>query len=125
MNLDAPLFSLCGLKRRGVCVGVYDGDTVKCIFPFGGKEYKWNCRLEGIDTPEIRSKDPTEKVIALEARDFLREQILGKEVKIVCGDFDKYGRLLTTIKLGWTNINELMLNEGHAQLYDGGTKNDW
>ena len=48
-------------------VKVYDGDTITVVFPLKykvkgipilGQMYKWNCRLIGIDTPELRTKCP-------------------------------------------------------------------
>ena len=39
---DAPKFSLEGQKVKAKIVSVYDGDTVKCVFPLHDKLYKWN-----------------------------------------------------------------------------------
>ena len=47
----------------------------------------------------MRTKNIKEKELATEVRDFLRDLILDKIVKIKCGDFDKYGRLLAHIYL--------------------------
>lgn len=118
-------FSLDGMEVMGTCCSAYDGDSVKCIFEFNGKKYRWNCRLDGIDTPEIRSKNVLEKKAALEARDFLREKILDKDIKIKCGKFDKYGRVLVNIWKDKECINELMVNNGYAHKYDGGKKQLW
>ena len=118
-------FSLKDLKTQAKVVSVYDGDTITLVFEFANQYYKWNCRLDGIDTPEMKSKNNEEKALAIKARDYLREQILGKIVDIECGDFDKYGRLL--IKLIYENqcMNELMISQGHAKAYFGGTKESW
>ena len=56
---DAPLFSLEGQEIKAKVVSVYDGDTVKCVFP--KKDVKWNCRLSGVDTPELRTRNKIEK----------------------------------------------------------------
>ena len=40
---------------------VYDGDTITVAFPFGDKMFSWNCRLTGVDTPEIRTRNKQEK----------------------------------------------------------------
>ena len=48
-----------------------------------------------------------------------------------CGEWDKYGRLLGTIFIierkclickNKINVNQLMIQAGHAKSYDGGTK---
>ena len=59
--------------------------------------YKWNCRITGVDTPELRTRDELEKKYGYEVRDKLRDKILDKVVTVKCGDFDKYGRLLIDI----------------------------
>lgn len=106
-------------------IKVYDGDTVTVVFKFNGEYYKWLCRLDGIDTPELKTSIKEEKQEAVKARDFLIEKIFNKIVQIHCGDFDKYGRLLCKIFYENVNINELMIQDGYAVAYFGGTKNIW
>ena len=43
---DAPLFSFEGQEIECKVVSVYDGDTVKIVFPLNNTLYKWNCRLQ-------------------------------------------------------------------------------
>jgi micrococcal nuclease len=124
---DAPLFSKC-VDNKNVeakIISVYDGDTVKAIFPLNGVLYKWNCRLTGIDTPEIRTSDRLQKKFGYEVRDHLRNKILNKVVTLKCQDLDKYGRLLTEIWIGEQNINQWLIDSGYAFAYDGGTKQSW
>lgn len=124
---DAPLFSKC-VDNKNVeakIISVYDGDTVKAIFPLNGVLYKWNCRLTGIDTPEIRTSDRLQKKFGYEVRDLLRDKILNKVVTLKCQDLDKYGRLLTEIWIGEQNINQWLIDSGYAFAYDGGTKQSW
>lgn len=131
MNLDnitnAPIFSLNGYVVEGKVTSVYDGDSVTIIFPFHNEFYTWKCRLSGIDTPELRTKNLKEKEYGYKVRDILREKILNKKVTINCGPFDKYGRLLTTIICieDNCNINEWLINNKYAVKYDGGTKINW
>ena len=84
-------FSFEGDKKTAKVVSVYDGDTIKVVFSVFEKLFKFNCRIQGVDTPEIRTKNKQEKKFGLEIRDKLREKILNKVVIIECGDFDKYG----------------------------------
>ena len=130
---DIPLFTLKGMKVNGKIVSVYDGDTCKIVFPFENK-YKWNCRLTGIDTPEMKTKFQKEKEFATHIRDFLRNKILDKIVNVECFEFDKYGRLLVNIDImegdlnfspKLININKLLVEKGYAFDYTGKTKQSW
>ena len=121
-------FSLNGMKVEGKVVSVYDGDTVRIAFPIKGDMYKWNCRLSGIDTPELRTKCKLEKQFGYRVRDLLKDRILNKVLFVSCEDFDKYGRLLTTLKETESDeqtINQWLIDEGYAFSYDGGTKKSW
>jgi endonuclease YncB( thermonuclease family) len=71
-----------------------------------------------------------EKELALKSKARL-EELLNKHhtklIKIECFEFDKYGRLLVKV---WNNvdtksINEIMIEEGHGRIYDGGKKDAW
>ena len=124
---NVPQFSLEGLETEAKIYSVYDGDTVKAVFPLHDKLYKWNCRLTGVDTPELRTRCKIEKQYGYKVRDYLREKILNKVVKIKCGDFDKYGRLLVEIYCNEDecNVNKWLVDNNYAFSYDGGTKKSW
>ena len=96
---DAPMFSDCvnGTTVTAKVVSVYDGDTIKVVFPLNNIFYKWNCRLMGVDTPELRTRNAKEKEYGYFVRDRLREKISDKIVILKCEDLDKYGRLLVTV----------------------------
>lgn len=117
--------SLENQEKLGKVVSVYDGDTIKIVFPLHDKLYKWNCRLGRVDTPELRTKNELEKKFGYEVRDKLREKILNKLVNVKCGDFDKYGRLLTEIYIEDESVNQWLIDNEYAFEYDGGTKKDW
>ena len=125
VNNDVDLFSFKGDAKKAKVVDVYDGDTIKVVFPVQGKLYKFNCRIQHVDTPEIRTKNKLEKQFGLKVRDILRDKILGKIVNIVCDDFDKYGRLLIDIKLEDTLLSQWLISNDYAFEYDGGTKKSW
>ena len=120
-------FSFIGDKKTAKVVSVYDGDTIKVVFSVFEKLFKFNCRIQGVDTPEIRTKNKQEKKFGLEVRDKLTEKILNKVVIIECGDFDKYGRLLVDIRDTESGelISEWLIKNKYAFKYDGGTKQDW
>ena len=130
-------FSLEDDVRLAKCVHVYDGDTIQVVFPLQGILYRWSCRLSGVDTPELRTRNKNEKKYGYEVRDALREKILNKMIELHCGEFDKYGRLLGKIYLktdeqqGGSNensdssINQWLIDNEYAFKYDGGSKKSW
>ena len=89
--------------------GCYDGDT--CTSSEGEK-----IRLACIDTPEIRGKraKPNE---AIAAKNFLNEKIKGKKVSIRRVTEDKYGRTVGELSFNGENLQELLVKEGHAEIY--------
>ena len=114
---------------------IYDGDTFSAIFEYKGEIIKYRCRCLGYDTPEMRPRlndenREHEKELALKAKNRFIE-LLNKHptklIKIECFEFDKYGRLLVKVfnLIDEKSINEIMVDEGHAKEYDGGTKEKW
>ena len=138
-------FSLENEIKTAKCVDVYDGDTIQLVFPLQNQLYRWTCRLTGIDTPELRTRNKTEKKFGYIVRNTLREKILNKMVVVECGEFDKYGRLLGKIFLktdydekqiggnggastnieNLLSINQWLIDNKYAFSYDGGKKNNW
>lgn len=51
---DINEFTFNGLEIIGKITSIYDADTCKICFYFGKKIIKINCRLLGIDSPEIK-----------------------------------------------------------------------
>jgi len=111
-------------------VSVYDGDTCTCLVDLGFKtSIKIKVRLEGIDTPEVRTKDLDEKEKGITTRDWLRERILGKKILLHTSRQGKFGRWLGTIWELNTNepdfensYNKQLINEGLAKEYLGGKR---
>ena len=70
-----------------------------------------------INTPEIRG---SEREKGLVSRNRLRELIDGKDIIIVTHKDrgGKYGRLLATIYLDGVDINQQLVDEGLAEVYD-------
>merc|ERR1719384_38722 len=63
-------------------VKVYDGDTVTIVAPlFDGVISRFRVRLNGIDAPEIRTKDEWEKKAGYIVRDILNEKKAGYIVR--------------------------------------------
>ena len=87
----------------------YDGDT--CTTNEGEK-----IRLACIDTPEIKGEraKPNE---AIAARDFLNEMIKGERVSIRRVTEDRYGRTVGELIFNGENLQQLLVKEGHAEIY--------
>tara|TARA_B100001027_G_C16208199_1_gene303855 strand:- start:133 stop:573 length:441 start_codon:yes stop_codon:yes gene_type:complete len=125
-------FSLEGQTKLCKVVSVYDGDTCNVVFDHNGVINRWNVRMNGYDTPEMRpsKKLPNRDEIkqkAILSRDFLKSLIFNNEqlVYLKCGKFDKYGRLLGDIYINEDDeesVNSLMIKTGHGYEYHGGTK---
>ena len=112
---------------------VVDGDTIDVTIDLGFDLYKKErVRIAGVDTPEKRTRDLEEKALGIDATNWLKEKltetIKGDEELLIRtelkGGVGKYGRLLGWLYVGESNIslNELMIEEGYAWEYDGGTK---
>jgi len=118
---------------RGKLERVVDGDTIDALIDVGFDIWiKKRIRYSGIDTWESRTRDLAEKAKGLEAK--ARNKALLMEVSSKSGYFrlkshgvGKYGRILGEIfiedeKGKQYNINETLISEGHAYIYDGGKK---
>lgn len=124
-----PKFQITGNFFAKV-VKVYDGDTVTVVMkPFGGSGlYRFQVRMYGYDSPELKPSKTTENrddvvAKAKQARDGLAEKVMGKIVMLeVLPSSDKYGRLLCKMHCGGLNINEYMLESGYGYEYYGGKK---
>lgn len=126
---NCPEFNFAGQIKECKVVDVYDGDTCKVCFAMGAGFYKFNVRMLGYNTHEMKQKrgDPnaaTNKAAATAARDYLRSLVLGKRVFIQCQEQDKYGRILGRIYLDHTLsqqvcVNDMMLASGHGFAYSG------
>jgi micrococcal nuclease len=103
---------------------IVDGDTFDCILDLGFdvKLHKQRVRLAGIDTPESRTRDLAEKKLGLAAKERLKELCVGN-FKIKSLGKGKYGRILgIPYTEDGDDICQILINEGHAVEYHGGTK---
>ena len=118
---------------RGKLERVVDGDTIDALIDVGFDIWiKKRIRYSGIDTWESRTRNLEEKAKGLEAK--ARNKELLMEVSSKPGYFrlksfgvGKYGRVLGEIYIEdkegkQYNINETLISEGHAYIYEGGKK---
>lgn len=107
---------------------VYDGDTIT-VDIYGYPSVvgsKIGVRVAGIDTPEIHGKCVAEKKLAVKAKSYVATVVgKGKSVVLKNVQRDKYFRLLADVYVDGISISELMISNGMARPYDGGTKSSW
>ena len=125
---------------------VVDGDTLDAVFDLGfDVMFKSRVRLLGIDTPESRTRNKTEKVYGLISKKHLKSWVHWAimsdrddiEIQVRCPEKDsrgKFGRILGEIWInctedgsefnGWTNVNKWLCEKGHAVGYWGQNKDD-
>ena len=114
---------------------VVDGDTIDISIDLGfDLTIRQRVRIAGVDTPEKRTRDKEEKVLGIDATEWLESKLedaanagydLFVRTALDKGATGKYGRLL-----GWlytsedsiSSLNEQMIEEGYAWAYDGGKK---
>lgn len=121
---NLKLFSFTGIKTYAKCVKNYDADTVTLVIKQNGEFIKLNCRILGIDSPEMRSKNQDLKDLAYAAKQFLSDLILEKIVVVELNNFDKYGRALINLFTLDTNenIKDILVKNKFVVEYTGETK---
>jgi endonuclease YncB( thermonuclease family) len=115
----------------GKVIKVYDGDTftLAAQLPYNSTiTYRFSIRLNGIDSPEIKSTFAVEKQLAIVSKDALSNLIMDKIVSLKNISIEKYGRILADVYLDELHVNKWMIANGYAIKYTGGTKyrpNEW
>jgi len=116
---------------------VVDGDTITALTDRGKKDYDVDTyRINGIDTPELRSSNQHERTLAQRAKARMESLILGKEVILRTykpgsrkESEDQYGRWLADVEFpegdGWRSAAEILLTEGLARAYSGEKRRPW
>lgn len=99
----------------------HDGDT--CTVQVAGLSIK--VRLVGIDAPEVGRKRMGGQPFGEEAGDFLNKRVAGKKLNLTQYGIDAYNRPLVTIETPEkTLVNEELVRNGLAEVYEGKTKYD-
>tara|TARA_B100001287_G_scaffold82984_1_gene69182 strand:- start:2333 stop:2782 length:450 start_codon:yes stop_codon:yes gene_type:complete len=125
-------------EYKATVVKIVDGDTVDVDIDLGfGVVLKdERVRIMGIDTPESRTRDLTEKAFGLASKKRLTELLgdggvlrtrINKNGEDMKG---KFGRILGDFSVyhaptdSWRMATEIMIEEGHAVKYEGQNKDD-
>ena len=140
---QTPYFSLNGMNMCVRVVDVYDGDTIKIVAHIFGDYFKFDARLKGIDTCEIRSNIAANKDLAKKARTRLFELVTGAQcpetkrqmaqylednvcvIYVKCNEFDKYGRVIIECYKDSQSLQsfaDVLKQEKLAYAYNGATK---
>ena len=127
-------------EYRCTVLKVIDGDTVDVDIDlgFGITLTDERVRLMGIDTPESRTSDKVEDLFGELAKARLKEMVAGKSGPILKTQINKkgedmkgkFGRILGDFKVyhaptdSWRMATEILIEEGHAVDYYGGSKEE-
>lgn len=136
MNPALLLLALCApafgqVAADAVVTRAYDGDTLSveaAIWP--NLNWTGSVRVVGVDTPEIRGKCDQEKAMAVAARDYVRDLLVHKTVRLTHVEDDKYGgRVAAKVYFwegdGWVELAGRLIDLRLGRSYSGGTRESW
>ena len=124
-------------EYKAVVDRVVDGDTIDGTIDLGFSVWKkMRVRMEGINTPESRTRDLEEKKRGLAAKDRLKSILEFNNNKCILkvSGVGKYGRALATVlveslsplnkedSITLIDVNKQLIEEGHAVEYHGGKR---
>ena len=113
-------------------VKVVDGDTIDVDIDlgFGICLKDERVRIMGIDTPESRTSDKVEDLFGEAAKARLKElmkhggKLITTENKHGEDMKGKFGRILGDFEVGDKRVTDILIEEGHAVAYFGGSKEE-
>ena len=100
-------FPLMAEEFRCFVVTVNDGDTITVL---DAQKKQQKIRLDAIDAPERG------QAFGTQAKLFLSNLVIRRNVRIVYSGEDRYGRTLGTVFIGEKNINLTLVEEGSASV---------
>lgn len=114
-------------------VEVIDGDTIRSSLSLPAPLNKLSIRLANIDTPEStwRAKCPKEKLLGLEAKEFLKDYLKSSKIMILRNfKYGTYaGRIVSEVYVNIdnteVNIGEILIGKGYARIYEDFNKPNW
>jgi len=116
-------------EYKGKVKRIIDGDTIDAYIDLGFDVWiTKRIRFMGIDTPESRTRDLTEKRYGKGATHRLTEMLEQADNKFIVKSHGtgKFGRVLGELFIvgDLVSINDRLINEGHAVAYFGGSKKE-
>jgi endonuclease YncB( thermonuclease family) len=110
-QLSFPFSSKKTVKDKsawsGLVVGVPDGDRITVLHEGKGEMI----RLYGVDTPEIG------QAFGKRAKQFTSDAVYGKTVNVEAKDKDAYGRTIGMVTVDGKSLNESLIKNGLAWVY--------
>ena len=124
---DAPFADKVRFEIDAYVGSVYDGDTFTVSVVESGQVMRRRCRLEGVDTPEMKPRLTIlnrERHIerAKQAKQFVERNVLHRHVRLRVSGYDKYGRWLVRVQCKGMDLSDLLIAGEYGVPYDGGTK---
>lgn len=108
---------------------VIDGDTLELETTNESpliKKLGLHVRISNIDTPEKTSKCKKEKQLAAQARKFVEDLTLNKEILLINAKWDKYARINAIVNYDGIIIGDELIKRNLAVPYFGEKKQkDW
>lgn len=107
---------------------IYDGDTFRVDIAGYPAVIGNNIpiRINGVDTPEIRGKCDSEKLLARQAKQFTVNALRNaKRVELKNIQRGKYFRLVADVYVDGVNLGNSLLKQKLAYEYHAGTKKSW
>lgn len=110
---------------------IVDGDTIRVDIDLGFDMWLFNqsIRLYGIDAPESRTTDLTEKKFGMASKKYIEEILpIGSKQLMISAEYqsDKFSRILAKILIRseekphtFVNLNEMLIDNHLAVKYDG------
>lgn len=99
-------------QYKAIVNRVVDGDTILCSVDLGFNIFvKEKFRFAKINAPETSTPE------GKEVKSIVAEMLTDKEITLNVLKQDKYGRWLALIILGGQEINQWLLDNGHAVSY--------
>tara|TARA_Y100000592_G_scaffold33452_1_gene53098 strand:+ start:57 stop:395 length:339 start_codon:yes stop_codon:yes gene_type:complete len=102
---------------------VVDGDTVDALVDLGFNTWKKvRIRMHGMNAPESRTRDLDEKAKGIAAKIRLEEILDNGQFTLQSMGVGKFGRCLGILYVDGSNVNQMLITEGHATEYYGGKR---
>lgn len=107
--------SLVAETITGKVIKVADGDTVTILV----NQVKHRIRLAEIDAPELKGQP-----YGSDSKKLMSRLVFNQRVIVEYSKKDRYGRLIGTVRVNLTNVNEAMVKAGLAWHYKHYSKSE-
>lgn len=108
-------------------VRVVDGDTIDVTIElWPGLTQRARIRLEGVNTPEKRTRLQCEKTAGIAATEFAQAFVEQGAITVDGVRNGKFaGRVLGSVFVDGNSLADALLVSGHARVYTGGKREPW